>query len=52
MDILTISNSGLFKAIEFIISFGLLWWLFSAKDTNTKIDILALFILYIIGFYK
>lgn len=52
MDILTISNSGLLKAIEFIISFSLLWWLFSVKDTNTKIDILSLFILYIIGFYR
>lgn len=52
MDILTLANSGLLKIIEFIISFGLLLWLFSAKDTNTKIDILALFILYIIGFYR
>ena len=52
MDILTMSNIGIFKMIEFVITLVLLLWLWGAKDVKTKIDILALFIMYIVGFYK
>ena len=52
MDILTMSDTGIFKMIELAITLALLLWLLGAKDVKTKIDILALFIMYIVGFYK